>query len=150
MKKIYAQKQMFYFMNFFTVLFAIVGIYGGYAKDSSFYSVLYASLGIFLLSLFMLINRIYYNDNEIKFYCVYRKQTVKFEDIKEIFMDHDLIQGTRIIFNLEKEVGTLCCDYMEYAKKCRELGIKNTFYFVGITKKDVKELLKNYKGKIQN
>ena len=31
-----------------------------------------------------------------------------------------------------------------------ELGIKNTFYFVGITKKDVKELLKNYKGKIQN
>ena len=150
MKKIYAQKQMFYFMNFFTVLFAIVGIYGGCAKDSSFYSVLYASLGIFLLSLFMLINRIYYNDYEIKFHCIYRKQTVKFEDIKEIFMDHDLIQGTRIIFNLEKEVGTLCCDYMEYAKKCKELGIKNTFYYVGMTQKDVKKLLKHYKGKIQS
>ena len=65
-------------------------------------------------------------------------------------MDYDLIQGTRIIFNLEKEVGTLCRNDMEYAKKCKELGIKNTFYFVGITKKDVKELLKNYKGKIQN
>ena len=97
MKKIYAQKKLFIFMNFFSVFFLIIGLYGGITADPSMFYILFVSLGLSLLSLLFLVNRIYYNDSEIKFVFIYRKVTVSYNQIKEIFVQRDLIYGTKVI-----------------------------------------------------
>ena len=135
MKKIYAQKRMFFFLNFFTIFFSLSGILGGIKTDKSFFGLLWISLGVFVLSLFMLINRIFYNEKIVNFRFIYRKATISYEDIKEIVVDYDFMQGYRVICNLERETNVFYCNYFEYAKKCKELNIKNIFYFIGITKK---------------
>ena len=66
------------------------------------------TVGLSLLSLLFLVNRIYYNDSEIKFVFIYRKVTVSYNQIKEIFVQRDLIYGTKVIFNLEKETKEEC------------------------------------------
>ena len=149
MKKIYVQKRMFFFMNFFVILMALAGILGG-LRDKSFFNLLWVSLGLFILSLFMLINRVFYNEKIVNFRFIYRKATISYEDIKEIVVDYDLMQGYRVICNLERETNVVYCNYFEYVKKCKELNIKNTFYFIGITKKDLECFLSNYDGKIIN
>ena len=149
MKKIYVQKRMFFFMNFFVILMALAGILGG-LRDKSFFNLLWVSLGLFILSLFMLINRVFYNEKIVNFRFIYRKATISYEDIKEIVVDYDLMQGYRVICNLERETNVVYCNYFEYVKKCKELNIKNTFYFIGITKKDLESFLSNYDGKIIN
>ena len=78
MKKVYAQKKVFIFMNFFSIFFLIVGLYGGITTDTSMFYLLFVSLGLTFLSLIFLVNRIYYNQNEIKFVLIYRKVTVSY------------------------------------------------------------------------
>ena len=83
MKRIYVQKRMFFFMNFFVILFALLGILGG-LRDKSLFNLLWVSLGLFTLSLFMLINRVFYDEKIVRFRFIYRKATISYEDIKEI------------------------------------------------------------------
>ena len=149
MKRIYVQKRMFFFMNFFVILFALLGVLGG-LRDKSLFNLLWVSLGLFTLSLFMLINRVFYDEKIVRFNFIYRKATISYEDIKEIFIEYDLIKGYSVICNLETEINCNCRNYLEYAKKCKELNIKNTFYFSGITEKDLERFLSNYHGKIKN
>ena len=149
MKKIYVQKKMFFFMNFFVILIALLGVLGG-LRDKSLFNLLWVSLGLFILSLFLLINRVFYNEKIVNFSFIYRKATISYEDIKEIVVDYDLIQGCRVIFNLERETNIVYCNCFEYVKKCKELNIKKTIYFIGITKKDLESFLSNYDGKIIN
>lgn len=141
MKKIYAQKRAFIFVNIFSLFLFIIGIYGGFIKDSSVFYSLFVSLGLFLLSLLFLINRIYYNDKEIKFKFIYRKISLTYEDIKEIFIQTDFIYGTKVIFNFEKETDEICFDYLEYTKILKKNNIKNTIFMIGTSKKELDKIL---------
>lgn len=142
MKKIYVQKNMFLFMNFFSTFFLAGGLYGGIVLDKSWFQVLFVSLGLSILSLLFLVNQLYYDENKIKFSFIYKKVTVKYEDIKEIFVDDSFIIGAKIIFNLDKKIGKTCCDYLEYTKICKKENIKNIIGTIGMNKKDLKALLK--------
>lgn len=103
MKKIYAQKKLFIFLNSFSFFFCVIGLYGGFTTDKSMFYLLLVSLGLSILSLLFLINRICYNDEEIRFSFIYRKATFKFNDIKEVFVQYNLVSGMKVIFNFEKE-----------------------------------------------
>ena len=142
MKRIFAQKKVFLFMNFFSIFFIVFGLYGGITIDKSWFYILFVSLGLSSASLLFLINRIYYDENEVKFSFIYRKVTVKYEDIKEIFVEYDFSVGARIIFNFEKKIDKNCYNYLEYAKLCKKENIKNSIFIVGVSKKDLKALLK--------
>lgn len=142
MKKIYAQKRMFLFMNFFSMLFLALELFGGMSIDNGMFYLLFVSIGLSALSLFFLINKIYYDEKCIRFSFIYRKITVKHEDVKEVFIQHDVITGAQVIINLEKETEESCSSYLEYAKICKKQNINNTIYFVGITKADLDALVK--------
>lgn len=142
MKKIYAQKKMFIFMNFFSIFWFLLSVCGGITIDKSWFYFLFVSLGLLTLSSLFLVNRIYYDENQIKFSLIYKKATVKYTDIKEIFIQYDVIVGAKIIFNLEKKTDGSCYDYLEYDKICKKENIKNTIFILGISKKDSEALLK--------
>ncbi len=144
MKKIYAQKRMFLFINFFSIFFAFLGLYGGIEVDKSWFSVLFISLGLSIVSMVFLINKIYYDENTIKLSFVYRKTTVKYDDVKEIFVEYDFITGAKFILNLEKKTNANCYDYFEYAKMCKKENIKNLIHIVGISKRELDVLLKHF------
>ncbi len=129
-------------MNFFCVLFIAIAIYGGIAIDKSWFYILFFALGLFVLSLMFLINKIYYDENTIKFSCIYNKSTIKYDDIKEIFIQYDVITGSKVVFNLEKETNIDCYNYLQYIKLCKKENIKNTIFIVGISKKDLNAILK--------
>ena len=141
MKKIYAQKKLFIFLNSFSFFFCVIGLYGGFTIDKSMFYLLFISLGLSILSLLFLINKIYYNDEEIRFSFIYSKRTFKFNDIKEVFVQYDLVAGMKVIFNFEKETDRNCYDYLEYTRKLKKENIKNAIYFIGGSKKDIEELL---------
>ena len=143
MKKIYAQKQMFLFMNCFSALFLVLGLYGGLTVDKSWLYILFLSLLLLLLSTMFLINRIYYDKNYVKFSFIYRKETVKYEDIKEIYVQYNLFTGAQVIFNLDKKVEGEASSYLEYSKTCKKENIKNIFFTVGLSRKDLFELLQH-------
>jgi hypothetical protein len=75
------------------------------------------------LSLFRLITRVFYDEKIVRFNFIYRKATISYEDIKEIFIEYDLIKGYSVICNLETEINCNCRNYLEYVKKCKELNI---------------------------
>lgn len=110
--------------------------------DNGMFYLLFVSIGVSALSLLFLINTIYYDEKCIRFSFIYRKITVKHEDVKEIFIQHDVITGAQVIFNLEKETEGSCGTYLEYAKICKKQDINNTVFFAGITKADLDALLK--------
>ena len=87
MKKIYAQKKLFIFLNLFSFFFGVIGLYGGFTTDKSMFYLLFVSLGLSILSLLFLINKICYNDEEIRFSFIYRKATV--DDLNRIW-DKDI------------------------------------------------------------
>ena len=149
MKKVCAQKKVFIFMNFFSVFFLIVGLYGGITADTSMFYLLFVSLGLTFLSLIFLVNRIYYNQNEIKFVLIYRKVTVSYNQIKEICVQRDLIYGTKVIFNLEKETQEESFDYLEYVRTAKRNNIKNTIFIIGIPMKDLESIMKYCDCKIK-
>lgn len=149
MKKIYAQKKLFVFLNFVSVFFLIIGLYGGITADQSMFYILFVSLGLSLLSLLFLVNRIYYNDSEIMFVFIYRKVTVSYNQIKEIFVRRDYIYGTAVIFNLEKETKEECFDYLGYTRITKKNGIKNIIYMIGISIKDFENIIKHCNCKIK-
>ena len=148
MKKIYAQKKLFVFLNFFSVFLLIIGLYGGITADPSMFYILFVSLGLSLLSLLFLVNRIYYNDSEITFVFIYRKVTVSYNQIKEIFVERELISGTKVIFNLEKETKEECFDYLGYTRIIKKNGIKNTIFMIGMSIKDFENKIKHWNCKI--
>jgi len=141
MKKIYAQKKMFIFMNSFSLFFVLIGLCGGFTTDKSMFYLLFISLGLSIISLLFLINKICYNAEEIRFLFIYRRVTFKYKDIKEVFVQYDLISGMKVIFNFEKETDGSCYDYLEYTRKLKKENIRNTIYFIGGTKKEIEELL---------
>ena len=146
--KIYVQKAMFWFMNAFSLLFLFCGLYGGFVFDKSWFYALFVSVGLFVLSTMMLINKIYYDDKQIRFALIYKKETVKYSDIKEIFVQYGLHVGAYVIFNLEKTIDEECGSYSEYYKKCKASNINN----VGIVcfpKKDLEKLLSYCKCEIK-
>ena len=144
MKKIYAQKQLFLFMNGFSILFAILGLIGGLTKDNSFFQILIIPPCLTLLSLTMLINKIYYNETQIRFSFISRKTTINFSDIQEIYIQRSapLSLATPVIINFDKKVSVPCNDYFQYIKLLKKENIKNTIFLTGITKKDLNKLLK--------
>lgn len=143
MKMIYVQKRMFILVNLFSLFFLLVGLYGGLTVDKSWMDLLFVSLGLSILSLLFLINKVCYNSEEIKFSLIYRKDTYKYEDIKEVFVQYDLIIGMKVIFNFEKETDENCYDYLEYTKNLKRENIKNTTCFVGGSKNEIEQLLKH-------
>lgn len=77
---------MFILMNLFSLLFAIIGLFCGLTVDKSALYLLFVSLGLSVLSLLFLINKICYTNKEIIFSFMYKKTVCKYEDIKEIFL----------------------------------------------------------------
>lgn len=149
MKLIFVQKKMFIFTLSFSLLFASLGLYGGFFQHESFFGVLYVALGLFVSSFVFLANRISFDNEKIVFKCIYRKGTVRIEEIKEIFVEYGFVNGGQMIINFEKMVGCDCWSYAEYRKKCKELKIKDYTFLFGVAKKDMLKLLSVYKGKIQ-
>lgn len=147
MKRIFAQKSLFYFLNGISLLVAIFSICGGCMIDRTMFYLLFISLFFTLLSLLSLINRIYFSESDIEFRFIARKLSIKFDDIKEIYIHEDLI-NTRVIFNFERELDHHCISFYEYSRRCMETGITRSLCIGGITRKDLKKILQNYKGKI--
>lgn len=142
MKKIYAQKKLFLFINFFSIFFLVIGLLGGIMIDTSMFGLLFFSLGLLLLSLLFLIKKIYYDETTIYFSFTRNKLKVKYDDIKEIFVEYDFISGAMVVLNLEKKTNSPCHKYADYAEICRKDNIKNTIFISGISKKDLDALLK--------
>lgn len=134
---------MFWFINRFSILFAILGLIGGLTKDNSFFQILIIPPCLTLLSLTMLINKIYYNETQIRVSCISRKVTINFSDIQEIYIQWSapLSLTTSVIINFDKKVSVPCNDYNQYIKLLKKENIKNTIFFTGITKKDLNKLL---------
>lgn len=148
MKRIFAQKSLCYFLNGMSLFVAIFSIYGGFIIDSTMFYLLFMSLFFSLLSLLSLINRIYFNETCIEFRFIARKLTIKFNDIKEIYVNKDLIFGTQVIFNFERELGYHCNSFYEYNRGCVVAGITHSLFIIGITRRDFKKIMQNYNGKI--
>lgn len=147
MQKIYAQKGMFLFINVFTFLFIAIGIFGGSIENLS-WPIYLIALFLFLLSLPMLINRIYFDDTHVRFAFIYIKRTVTYEEIAEIFIEDKLITGCDVIFNFEKAIGEDCPNFISYQKKCKTLEIRNTAFVTCMSRKDLRRLLQHYHGKV--
>lgn len=143
MKKIYAQKGLFLYMNLCSMCLLAFGLYAGIAIDRSFFNLLLISLGFSALSLLFLINKIYYDEHELRFSFVAIKTTVKYEDIKEIFTQKNLLYGVTVVFNLDKPVSKACSRYLEYHQLCKKENIKNCIFFSGVSKKNLKAILKH-------
>ena len=103
MKKIYVQKKMFILMNLISLFFVLVGLYGGFTTDKSMFYLMFISLGLSILSLLFLIDKILYNDEEIRFSFIYRKATYRYKDIKKVFIKYDLISRMKEIFKIKKK-----------------------------------------------
>lgn len=142
MKKIYVQKRMFILMNLFSLVFALVGLCDGLFVDKSFLYLLFVSLGLSVLSLLFLINKICYTNEEIIFSFIYKKTVCKYQDVKEVFLQYDLMVGMKVIFNLGKQTDENCFDYLEYTKILKRENIKNYVGFVGGSKREIEQLLK--------
>ena len=148
MKRIFAQKGLFYFMNGTSLVFAVLSIIGGFKNDSSWFYLFFVSLCLSSLSLIFLINRIYFNETCIEFRFIAKKLKIKFDDIKEIYVYEQLLTGPQVIFNFEKELGYHCDTIYEYTRGCTKAGIKNILCAAGMTRKDCKKIMQNYNGKI--
>ncbi len=103
-----------------------------------------------LLSLLFLINRIYIYDDKIEFKFIAFKKECLLSDIKEIYVDRDLIFGVRCIFNFDNEVGKDCSSHYEYVKLLKQSNYKNCRIIDGMALKDFKKVIMHYNGKIQN
>lgn len=147
MKRIFAQKGLCYYFNFLSLFVVIFSICGGLLIDITIFYMLFISLFLTPISLLSLINRIYYTDTVIDFNFVARKHTVKYENIKEIFVRKHLF-FSEIIFNFDRELGYHCRNYYEYDRGCAIAGIKDSLCLIGIARRDLNKLLQNYKGKI--
>ena len=122
MKKVYVQLRIFIFMNIFSLFLLLVGLFAKTTDGSEIYCI-YVSAGFTLLSLLMLINKIYYDDYEIKISYINMKKTIKYRDIKEVFIEFEPFIGEKVIINLGErfflsniilsifvaKVGSLCC-----------------------------------------
>ena len=71
-----------------------------------------------------------------------RDTKVKYDDIKEIFVEYDFISGAMVVLNLEKKTNSPCHKCADYAEICKKDNIKNTIFISGISKKDLDALLK--------
>ena len=147
MKRIIAQKGQFFFMNGASLIIAMCSICGGVMYDSSWFYVLFVSLFFSSLSLFALVNRIYFNETCIEFRFITKKLTITFDDIKEIYV-YKYWTGMQVVFNFEKELGYHCASIYEYNRECTKAGIKNRLGVAGMTRKDYKKIMQNYNGKI--
>ena len=139
--KIHTQKALFKFINIMSFLLLVTGICGGMTIDKSMFYILFISLGMSGVSCLLLINKIYYNEKEIRFDCACKKATIPYEDIKEIFIQKEFVGGITVIFNLEKTTDGPCIDYKDYMKKCKSENIRNTIFLAGLCKKDIVRLL---------
>lgn len=141
MKKIYVQKQVFLALNMLSLLSVAIGLYGGIMIEKNYYYLLIMAGVISLVSLLALMNKIYYDASVVKFSLMFKKETVKHGDIKEIFIQRSFLYGTLVVFNLESKLNGECFDCLEYITNCRKANIKNIVYIMGIPKKDLAGLL---------
>lgn len=142
MKKLYVQKQPFLIMNFFSIFQAVVALIGGILIDESMFHLLFMSLFFTLWSLLFLINKIYYDDKQIKVAFVSRKVTINIDDIQEVFVGK-AHKVTMVVINYDKKVETPCDNYWQYAKQVKNNGITKTIAFGGFILKDLRNFLKN-------
>lgn len=143
MKKIYVQKRKYIFVNSIGILFLAIALYGGIAIDKSMFFLAFVSLGLFFLSLLFLVNKIYYDQQTIRFSLTNKKITINYEDIKEAFVQYDAIVGAHVIINLEQKTDGQCSRISEYTQLCRAQNISHTISIVGVTKKDLSDLMMN-------
>lgn len=68
--------------------------------------------------------------------------TIKYEDIKEIFLQYDLFIGGIIVVNLEKKINQNSRDYINYLALLKKENITNTFFIIGMSKQDLKKVFK--------
>jgi hypothetical protein len=68
--------------------------------------------------------------------------TIKYEDIKEIFLQYDLFIGGIIVVNLEKKINQNSRDYINYLALLKKEKNTNTFFIIGMSKQDLKKVFK--------
>lgn len=149
MRTIYAHSALFRFMNILSIIVTTFAIVLGIAfKDPEVWKLLFVSLFFTSVSLLLLINRVQYDDQMIKIKFITKKKTIRYSDIKEIYYINDRVKGCEVVFNLESAIDYSCNSSLIYIKKCKDIGITNTFTFAGMRVKDLNKILKQYKGKI--
>ena len=139
MKKFYPQKDMFWFMNILSIISFLATLITGLIVENKFYLSI-PSLILTPLSFLHLINKIYYDDKQIKVAFVRRKVTINIDDIQEVFVVKAR-NVTMVVINYDKKVETPCENYWQYAKEAKKAGITRTIVFGGGLKKDLRNFL---------
>ena len=139
MKKYYPQKDMFWFLNILSIISFLATLITGLIVENKFYLSI-PSLILTPLSFLHLINKIYYDDKQIKVAFVSRKVTINIDDIQEVFVGKAR-NVTMVVINYDKKVETPCENYWQYAKGAKKAGITRTIVFGGGLKKDLRNFL---------
>lgn len=139
MKKFYIQKDMFWFLNILSIISFLATLITGLVVENKFYLSI-PSLILTPLSFLHLINKIYYDDKQIKVAFVSRKVTINIDDIQEVFVGKAR-NVTMVVINYDKKVETPCENYWQYAKEVKKAGITRTIVFGGGFKKDLRKFL---------
>ena len=82
MQKIYAQRNLLFFLIFLALLFTVAGILGAIFTNLKYLFMLLGSCLFLALIPLLLYNKIYYNEEKIKFHFLIRKLELKWEDVK--------------------------------------------------------------------
>ena len=149
MQKIYAQRNLLFFLIFLALLFTVAGILGAIFTNLKYLFMLIGSCLFLALIPLLLYNKIYYNEEKIKFHFLIRKLELKWDDVKEISLKKDFLLGYDVIFNFSEATNEEFNSFYEYGEFCIEYQY-DTLYVTCVNKKDIAKLLENYKGKIVN
>lgn len=149
MRTVYAHSALFRFVNILSIIVATLAIvFGVTYKDPEVWKLLFISVFFTSVSLLLLINRVQYDNQMIQIKFITKKITIRYSDIKEIYYINDMVKGCEVVFNLESAIDCSCNSSLIYIKKCKDMGITNTFTFAGMRIIDLNKILKQYKGKI--
>ncbi|MBQ3042017.1 MAG: hypothetical protein IJD47_02350 [Clostridia bacterium] len=118
MKKLYIQKDMFWFLNILSIISFLATLITGLIVENKFYLSI-PSLILTPLSFLHLINKIYYDDKQIKVAFVSRKVTINIDDIQEVFVGK-AHKTTMVVINYDKKVETPCENYWQYVKEVKK------------------------------
>ena len=135
----------------FIVLVAFVLI-AAFVDFSAIYGLILSGLLLIIGFVFLYFNRIEYNDEIVILKPHFKKQTVKKEEIREIYsyMRRSRYSSTlTVILNLEGKTSGNAKTDTEYAKECKEAGMERiiTFYISSLSsKKDLEKIFASHES----
>ena len=156
MKRIFVQKTLFLYTSILSALLIALGVLCGMHADKSLFGLAAVGAILFLVSLSMLVNRIYYDRERIKVKFISINADILYSEIKEIYVEKLSPFGVKMVISCDEEIsftnekGELVFPprMIDYQKEFSKRRLRDGIFFEGISRKDARRLIENYSGKI--